>query len=127
MPDIHILRPHSLGLPAARKAAILWAQKAEKKFGMECLYQEGEEQDSLHFSRTGVQGTLQVSADQFALQAQLGFLFGAFQERIEAEIGAQLDKLLNASMEASTAPLPSPAVPEEKPSCSQAAPENRRV
>lgn len=127
MPDIHILRPHSLGLPEARKAAILWAQKAEKKFGMECLYQEGEEQDSLHFSRTGVKGTLQVCADHFALQAQLGFLFGAFQERIESEIGAQLDKLLNGATATSRTPLPSPAAAAVKPARSKPAPESRRV
>lgn len=96
MPDIHILRPHSLGLPEARQVALLWAQKAEKKFDMECVYEEGALQDLLHFSRAGVQGTLQVCAQQFALQAKLGFLFGVFQERIESEINAQLDKLLNA-------------------------------
>eukprot|EP01035_Chromulina_nebulosa_P044996 gene44996-60956_t len=30
------------------------------------------------------------------MKAQLGFLFGAFKDRIEAEIGEQLDALLNA-------------------------------
>ena len=108
MPDIHILRPHSLGLPEARKVAIVWAQKAEKKFDMECTYEEGEVQDRLHFSRAGIQGTLQVSADQFALDAELGFLFGAFQERIESEMGAQLDKLLSLSTATSTAPATEP-------------------
>ena len=106
MPDIHILRPHSLGLPEARKAAIIWARKAEEKFDMECLYEEGEEQDSLHFSRAGIKGTLQVCANQFALDAELGFLFGVFQERIETEMGAQLDKLLNTSTVASVTPAP---------------------
>ena len=108
MPDIHILRPHSLGLPEARKVALLWAQKAEKKFDMECVYEEGTLQDHLRFSRAGVQGTLQVCAEQFALQAKLGFLFGVFQERIESEINAQLDKLLNASAETAAAPAPAP-------------------
>ena len=96
MPDIHIHRPHQLGLSAARSVAHAWARKAEAKFGLACVYEEGEGQDVLHFSRAGVQGTLQVQADQFDLAAELGFLFGAFQGRIEAEIGAQLDKLLNA-------------------------------
>ena len=96
MPDIHIHRPHQLGLSAARSVAHAWARKAETKFGLACVYEEGEGQDVLHFSRAGVQGTLQVQADQFDLAAELGFLFGAFQGRIEAEIGAQLDKLLNA-------------------------------
>ncbi|MBP7327457.1 MAG: polyhydroxyalkanoic acid system family protein, partial [Alicycliphilus sp.] len=33
---------------------------------------------------------------QFEMKAQLGFLLGAFKDRIEAEIGEQLDALLNA-------------------------------
>lgn len=109
MPDIHILRPHALGLPDARQAAQVWAEKAERKFGMACRYEEGEQQDCLHFSRAGVQGTLRVDAGQFVLNAELGFLFGAFQERIEAEIQAQLDKLLEGPPPAnahSTAPAP---------------------
>lgn len=125
MPDIHILRPHSLGLPEARKAAILWAQKAEKKFAMECRYEEGEVQDNLHFSRTGVKGTLQVCADQFALDAELGFLFGAFQERIESEMEAQLDKLLNASTEPSTAPTTETDDPVAKPTHNKVARKSR--
>ena len=96
MSDIHIHRPHQLGLIAARSVAHTWAHKAEAKFGLACVYEEGQTQDVLHFSRTGVQGTLQVQADRFDLVAQLGFLWGAFQGRIEEEIGAQLDKLLNA-------------------------------
>ena len=100
MPDIHIHRPHQLGLSAARSVAHTWARKAEAKFGLACAYEEGAEQDTLHFNRAGVQGRLLVQADQFNLTAELGFLFGAFQGRIEAEIGAQLDKLLGAHTEA---------------------------
>lgn len=103
MPDIHIHRPHQLGLSAARSVAHAWARKAEDKFGMVCTYEEGDGQDLLHFNRAGVQGALQVQADQFDLTAELGFLFGAFQGRIEAEIGAQLDKLLNAQPAGGTA------------------------
>lgn len=96
MPDIHIHREHQLGLPQARKVAFSWAEKAEEKFDMECTYEEGDTEDTLHFSRSGVKGTLLVDARQFEMKAQLGFLFGAFKDRIEAEIGEQLDALLNA-------------------------------
>ncbi|MDR6213035.1 polyhydroxyalkanoic acid system family protein [Paracidovorax wautersii] len=103
MPDIHIHRPHQLGLPQARLAARRWADKARDKFDMECTYVEapapgdgGEAAapDTLHFQRPGMQGTLQVAADGFELQAELGFLFSAFKERIEQELQAQFDKLL---------------------------------
>ena len=53
-------------------------------------------EDLLTFSRSGVKGTLLVDGHQFEMKAQLGFLFGAFKDRIEAEIGEQLDALLNA-------------------------------
>lgn len=95
MPDIHLHRPHHLGLPAARKIALTWAHKVEEKFDMECTYEEGETQDTLHFSRPGVKGTLQVQPDRFELAAELGFLFSAFKGRIEAELGEQFDALLS--------------------------------
>ena len=116
MPNIHIHRPHQLGLSAARSVAHTWAHKAEAKFGLACVYEEGPTQDVLHFSRAGVQGRLRVQADQFDLTAELGFLLGAFQGRIEAEIGAQLDKLLGAQpgaagMQAALAPGSAAAQP----------------
>ena len=96
MPDIHIHRDHHLGFAEARKVAFSWAEKAEEKFDMECTYEEGDTEDLLTFTRTGVKGTLLVDAHQFEMRAQLGFLLGAFKDRIEAEIGEQLDALLNA-------------------------------
>ena len=62
---------------------------------MECTYEEGDTQDTLSFSRAGVTGTLLVDAHQFDMTAKLGFLFSAFKDRIEAEIGGQLDALLS--------------------------------
>ena len=42
MPDIHIHREHHLGFKEARKVAFSWAEKAEEKFDMDCIYDEGE-------------------------------------------------------------------------------------
>ena len=72
----------------------LTACGAEEKFDMECTYEEGDTQDTLTFARAGVAGTLVVDAQQFDMTAKLGFLFTAFKDRIEAEIGGQLDALL---------------------------------
>lgn len=96
MPDIHIHRTHHLGFETARQIGYAWAEKVEKKFDMDCTYEEGDTQDTLHFSRTGVKGTLLVDAQQFELKAELGFLLGAFKDRIEAEISEKLDTLLQA-------------------------------
>jgi putative polyhydroxyalkanoate system protein len=94
LPDIHISREHGLGLPDARKLAFRWAETAEEKFGMECTYEEGKSADLVSFSRSGVNGELKVTKDRFELDARLGFLVGAFKDRIETEITRNLDLLL---------------------------------
>jgi putative polyhydroxyalkanoate system protein len=94
MPDIHIEREHALGLAKARELAFQWAQQAEQKLAMECVYEEGKTADLITFSRSGVNGELRITQDRFALDARLGFLLGAFKTRIEAEITKNLDLLL---------------------------------
>ena len=108
MSDIHIHRPHQLGLPAARQVAHLWAHKAEKKFDVTSRYEEasaqGTEHDTLHFENAGIQGQMQVQADQFVLTAKLGFLFSAFKEPLLAKLNAQFDELLSQPAPATPAP-----------------------
>jgi len=94
MADIHIEREHALGLVEARTIAIKWAEKIEEKFDMKCTYQEGHAEDTLGFTKPGVQGTLVVTQNSFELTAQLGFLLGVFKDRIEAEIVKNLDSLI---------------------------------
>ena len=94
MPDIRIHREHKLGLAKARKIAWQWAEQVEAEYGMDCTYEEGDDCDTLYFTRSGVKGTLTVLPDQFDLQAQLGFLLGAFKDKIEGEIVKNLDTLL---------------------------------
>lgn len=96
MANLHIRREHALGLLAARKIAFKWAEQVEQEFDMECTYEEGDVSDVVTFSRSGVNGTLKVLADHFELDAKLGFLLGAFKNRIEAEIVKNLDGLLAA-------------------------------
>ncbi len=97
MPDIKIHRDHTLGLPKARKIASKWAEDVEAKFDMACTITEGEFSDTVHFTRSGVNGTLIVAADHFDLNAKLGFLLGAFSKSIESEIKKNLDGLLAKS------------------------------
>lgn len=94
MADIHITREHSLGLPEARKLAFKWAEAAEAKLHMECIYEEGDTWDLVSFTRSGVDGRLKVTGDRFQLDARLGFLLGVFKERIHSEIVKNLDELL---------------------------------
>ena len=97
MADIHIRRNHQLGLAGARKIAWQWAEQAEGEFGMSCTYEEGGDCDEVCFTRSGVDGTLTVSADHFELDAKLGFLLGTFSKTIESEITKNLDTLLDGS------------------------------
>ncbi len=94
MADIHIRRGHHLGLAGARKVAWQWAEQAEEKFDMSCTYEESDICDEVQFTRSGVTGTLKVAKDHFELDAQLGFLLGAFKNQIEDEIVKNLDTLL---------------------------------
>jgi len=109
VPDIHIQRDHALGLAAARKIAFRWAEQAEEKFDMECTYEEGDTSDCVRFTRSGVKGTLEVTRDCFVLDAQLGFLLGAFKDRIEGEIVKNLDALLAKKPAAKTPAAPAAA------------------
>jgi len=96
MADIHIHRDHQLGLERAREVAWHWAEQVEAKFQMECTVLEGDDGDTVEFSRSGVKGELTVAADHFELEARLGFLVGAFRKTIQAEIEKELDGLLAA-------------------------------
>lgn len=94
MADIVLHRTHQLGLTRAREIAWQWAEEAEAQFGMECTVDEGDHEDSVYFTRSGVKGTLRVTGESFDLEARLGILLGAFRGTIEAEIEKNLDALL---------------------------------
>ena len=94
MADIHITREHGMSLLEARKAAFSWAEQAEAKFDMECTYEEGKTEDICSFTRSGVSGQMVVNKDTFELTAKLGFLIGAFKEKIKGEIVKNLDALI---------------------------------
>lgn len=96
MANIHIRRDHQLGLAKARKIAWRWAEDVEKDFDMSCTVEEGDDSDTVAFTRSGVDGQLTVTADHFELDAKLGFLLGAFAKTIEAQIQQRLDQLLEA-------------------------------
>lgn len=97
MPDIHIERNHALGIAGAREVARRWMQQVEQDYGLECTYTEGETHDVAQFSRAGIDGTVEVTADTLTLEATLGFLFSSFSDQIEQKIAKNLDALLDAT------------------------------
>jgi putative polyhydroxyalkanoate system protein len=92
--DLYILRQHTLSLPLARTLACQWVKQAEQEFGMTCTYTEGPTGDQVNFVRSGVEGSLMVTQEQFELRARLGFLLSAFKTKIEAQVAQNLDQLL---------------------------------
>jgi putative polyhydroxyalkanoate system protein len=110
--EIRIHRPHALGLARARKIVRDWAERVERDYGMECTVIEGEDGDTVEFTRAGVAGEMNVAADHFDLQARLGMVLGMLGPRIEAEIEKQFDELLGAATKASS----------KKPAATKAAP-----
>ena len=84
MPDINISRQHTLGLPAARKIAYKWAEDCEKKLDMDCTYGEGKAADQVSFKRSGVEGTLSVTATGFDLHAKLASCSAHSKARLKA-------------------------------------------
>jgi len=92
--DIHMQREHTLGFAAARKIANEWLEQAETRLGMTCQYTEGAASDEISFRRVGVTGTVQITDKCFVLDAELGFLWGAFKDKIQTEVGRQMDKML---------------------------------
>lgn len=94
MAEIHLVRAHELGRLRARQIALAWVAQARHEFGLNCTYQEAEQEDLADFRRPGVSGTLRVSPTQFELTVNLGFLLSAFKDRIEADLQKNLDQLL---------------------------------
>jgi putative polyhydroxyalkanoate system protein len=60
----------------------------------------------VEFTRAGVNGRLIVAADHFDLDAELGFLLGAFARTIESEIERNLDTLLGKATAAAPKKTP---------------------
>lgn len=86
MSNIHIQQSHKLGLKKARVVALEWAESAEEKLAMTCVYEEGDTFDCIHFKRPGATGTMLVRADEFEINVKLGMLLSAFQGQIESQI-----------------------------------------
>ena len=110
MPILKISRQHTLTLDQAQTMAQQWALDAERDFGMETVLDKTAESadttnaylavshpkvDRWTFKRSGVHGSLVTSAQSFELELHLGFLLGAFQDKIKHEIEKNLDQLLS--------------------------------
>jgi putative polyhydroxyalkanoate system protein len=96
--NISIKRAHHSSVADARKIADKVAAKLAKDYQLTSNW----DGDTLHFSRSGVNGTLAVGAKEFSIDAKLGFLMAAFKAPIQAAIEENLTKLLSEKVAAKT-------------------------
>lgn len=91
MGQFTLQRPHALGLAGARQLARQWAERARRDHGTDCRATHEADGERVSFGRTGVQGQLLATADQFTVHVTLGFLLAGFSDRIRSEIEKNLD------------------------------------
>jgi putative polyhydroxyalkanoate system protein len=88
MSKIDIRRPHSLSIAEARGVVDKVAMKMREKFATDSQWQD----DTLKFSRSGVNGTIAVAADAVVVHAELGLMLTPMKGLIEQEIRAKLEE-----------------------------------
>ncbi len=90
MAAIDIRRVHNLTVADAKIAVDQLAESISSRFGIGCKWQG----DVMCFSRPGVDGSIEVRANEVRVQAKLGLLMRALQPMIEQEISRQMDDRL---------------------------------
>ena len=88
MSTIDIRHAHSMPHAKARKAVEDVAKKLAERFAMNWHW----DADTLHFTRSGVDGHIALTPKQLHVTAKLGFLLSAMKGPIESEIRRVLDE-----------------------------------
>lgn len=82
MPGINIHASHTMSREDAQDAADQLARDLANKFNIEY----GWDEDTIHFERMGVNGTIKVDGKQIHILAELGFMLSLFKDKLENEI-----------------------------------------
>ena len=90
MASINIRRKHGKTPKQARALVDKTVNAVGTKFGLAHEW----DGDTLHFKRSGVNGTIEVTKTEVIVHAELGFLLGAMKPMIEREIEEKLDENL---------------------------------
>src|SRR5262245_35857624 len=93
MADIKLVRKHRLTVAQAKKIAQKTADDLANEYDLTSEW----EGDTLRFARSGVNGSMAVSAAEIRLDVKLGMLLSAFKGKIEQHIEQRLDDLLIAA------------------------------
>jgi putative polyhydroxyalkanoate system protein len=90
MSDIHFVRQHSSTIAEAKKKVQQVANRLAEEYDLESEW----EGNTLHFTRSGVDGHIAVTAKEVTLDVKLGFLLRAFKATFEHHIARNLDEAM---------------------------------
>ncbi len=91
MSDIYICREHNTTIDKARDAATEVARDIAERYDVDYHWHDNE----LHFTRTGVDGTICIDEAQIEVSAKLGFMLKMLKGPIEQVVQNQLDELFS--------------------------------
>ncbi len=111
MAEFSIKRAHHSTLPDAKKMAEKIAAKLEKDYQLKSSWAG----DVLNFARSGVNGTLDVTAKELKIHVKLGFLMAAFKSPIHDAVEKNLDALIKPATKHPTKAVETEKVPAQKP------------
>ncbi len=92
MADIRITQTHKLAHKKAKAAAQKVADQMAKEYDIASEW----DGDVLLFKRSGVSGSLMLSAKEVTLTIKLGFLLKAFAPTIEDKVTAKMKKVFSS-------------------------------
>jgi putative polyhydroxyalkanoate system protein len=96
MPDIKMIKYHSLPLARARALVQTVADDLAQEYGLDSRWVG----NSLHFRRLGVEGQMRVDESEIDLEVTLGFLLKAFKSKFVESIEHNFDTLLGKAQSA---------------------------
>ena len=89
MADISITHKNKLSHKKAKAAAQKVAEHLTEEYGIAAEWEE----DVLHFKRSGVSGTLELSEHMAQMNITLGFMLKAFSSTIEEKVQKNMKKV----------------------------------
>jgi putative polyhydroxyalkanoate system protein len=90
MADIELIKHHSLPLAAARALVQQTADDLAKEYHLVSHWTG----NTLHFTRTGIQGQMQVTESEIRLEVTLGFLLKLLKAKFVESIDRNFETLL---------------------------------
>jgi putative polyhydroxyalkanoate system protein len=102
MPDINLVRSHSLSIAKAKALVQRTADGLATEHGLESEWHG----NTLHFHRSGVDGQILVSDSKIELNVTLGLLMKPFKGKLADQMERELDKLLAEAEPATQAKVP---------------------